>query len=93
MFLHLDNGDVERAESAARWGYEVETSIFEKPADRADATYNLACFYARVGRAGEALPLLRQSFEAKPELMALARRDPDLDAIRDDAELKELLAT
>ena len=93
MFLHLDAGDEERAASAARWGYEVETSFFEKPADRADATYNLACFYARVGRSEDALPLLRQSFEAKPALIDLARRDPDLDSIRDDPRLKELLAT
>lgn len=93
MFFHLDRGDVARAESAAKWGYEVETSFFEKPEDRADAAYNLACFYARAGRPAEALPLLRQSLAARPALIEVARRDPDLESIRDDAELKELLAT
>lgn len=93
MFMHLDRGDEERAESAARWGYEVETSIFEKPVDRADAAYNLACFYARVRRADDAIRMLRQSLESKPALVNLARRDPDLDSIRGDPRLKELLAT
>ena len=92
MFLHLDRRDEARAESAARWGYEVETSFFERPRDRADAAYNLACFFARVGRADDALPLLRESFEGKPELRELASRDPDLDSIRGNAELAELLA-
>ena len=92
MFLHMDSGDVERAESAARWGHEVETSFFTTPEGRADADYNLACFYARAGRAGEALALLRASFAAKPELIELARRDRDLDGIRENAELTEMLA-
>ena len=92
MFLHLERGDELRAESAARWGYEVETSFFEKPEERADATYNLACFFARVGRVDEALPLLAASFQANPGLRELARKDPDLESIRDHAELKELLA-
>lgn len=92
MFLHMDSGDIERAESAALWGYEVETSFFQKPEDRADADYNLACFYARADRAAQALALLRASFTAKPALVELARRDPDLDGIRDNIEFKEMLA-
>jgi hypothetical protein len=93
MWLYLEQGDRDRAEAAARWGYELETTAFASPEERAVADYNLACFYARVDQARDALPLLRQSFEARPSLVEIARRDPDLDPIRDDSELKELLAT
>lgn len=93
MWLHLERGDRRRAEAAAKWGYQLETAAFDSDKERAIAAYNLACFYALVDRADDALPLLRQSFEAKPDLVALARRDPDLDPIRDSAGLKELLAT
>ncbi|TMD27217.1 MAG: hypothetical protein E6I92_07050 [Chloroflexi bacterium] len=82
MWWYLEQGDVERAEAAELWAYGVESEAFPEPAKRADATYNLACFYSRVGQAGRALELLRQSFEAKPDLRELAKRDPDLDAIR-----------
>ena len=61
--------------------------------DRANADYNLACFYGRLGDATKAQPLLRASFAARPELIPHARRDPDLDRIRDDPKVKELLAT
>lgn len=93
MWLHLEHGDTTRAEAAAKWGYELETAAFDSDKERAIATYNLACFYALVGKSEDAVRLLRQSFAAKPELVDVARRDPDLDPIRDTAGLKELLAT
>ena len=82
MWWYLERGEVERAEAAELWAYGVESEAFPEPAKRADATYNLACFYSRVGRTGKALELLRESLEAKPALRELARRDPDLDPIR-----------
>ncbi len=92
MFWFMNNGDAGRAESAAKWGYELECSLLPDPVKHADASYNLACFYARVGRVEEALPLLRESFEVNPNLIELARTDPDLDAIRGEPALQELLA-
>ncbi len=80
----LDAGEKDRALAVATWAAGVEGSFFSSPEERADSRYNLACLYARLGRAGDALPLLRESFEAKPELMALARRDHDLDPIREE---------
>jgi hypothetical protein len=82
MWWHLEQGDVARAEAAELWAYGVESEAFPEPAKRADATYNLACFYSRVGRTDRALELLRESFDTKPGLRDLARRDPDLDPIR-----------
>ena len=89
----LDVGDEEHAMAAANWASGVDRRFFTSPEQLADSRYNLACVYARLGRPAEALPLLRDSFEAKPELRQLARRDQDLDRIRDEQEFKELLAT
>src|SRR5919201_249132 len=81
------------APDAELWAYDLESSAFPDPAKRADATYNLACFYSRVGRADDSVRLLRESFRAKPDLIALARRDPHLDPLRRHPELDRLLAT
>jgi hypothetical protein len=89
----LDVGDVERAREVALWAYRIETDAISQPIQRADADYNLACFYARVKDSRAALPLLRRSLTANPDLIAWARQDGDLDPIRQEPELKELLAT
>ena len=93
MFWYLDRGDQKHAEVAEMWAYRVESAAFPDPAKRANATYNLACFYSRAGRPADALALLREAFHHKPDLISLARTDPDLDPIRGELELKELLAT
>ena len=79
---YLDIGDETRGMEAARWTAEMEGRFFNTPDKLAESRYNLACVYARLGRADEALPLLRESFKAKPELADLARKDHDLDRIR-----------
>ena len=90
---YLDVGDEEPAIAVANWASEVEGRFFTTPEQLADSRYNLACAYARLGKPGEALPLLRDSFEAKPELRQLARRDQDLDRLRDDPEFKKILVS
>ena len=91
MFFFMDSGDVERAEAAARWGYELECGLLPEGEKRADASYNLACFYARAGRVDEALPLLRDSFRFQPALVEWARKDPDLTGVRDNPKVRALL--
>jgi DinB superfamily len=80
----LDAGDEKRAMDVARWSAEMEGRFFTTPVQLADSRYNLACVFARLGDAQQALPLLRESFQAKPELAALARKDRDLDRIREE---------
>lgn len=80
----LDVGDEKRAMEAARWSAEVESRFFTTPEKLAESRYNLACVYARVGDAERAIPLLRESFAGKPELIAWARKDRDLDRIREE---------
>jgi len=74
-----------------RWAYGLEIAAAADAKARAYASYNRACFYGRVGRAGPAVPLLRESFDGASELIALAGRDPDLDPIRTDREVATLL--
>jgi len=93
MFWYLERGDETSAEAAMRWAYELETAAAEDAKARAFASYNFACFYGRIGRAAGALPLLRDSFEGAPELVGLARKDTDLDAIRTDTEVAALLGS
>jgi hypothetical protein len=81
---YLDIGDEKRAMEVARWSTDVEGRFFNTPGKLANSRYNLACVYARLGRADEAIPLLRQSFDARPELLVWARNDPDLDPIREE---------
>ena len=90
---YMDIGETERGLDGARWAADMEGRFFDKPEQLASARYNLACAYARARRPGEAVPLLRQSFDADPALIELVRKDTDLDPIRDDDELKALLAT
>ena len=80
----LDVGEDERAMDVARWSSDMEARFFTTPEQLAESRYNLACVYARLGRPEEALPLLRASFEARPDLAKWARQDHDLDRIREE---------
>lgn len=93
MWWYLETSNPEAAEAAQLWARDVEHAANPSPRERAITTYNLACFYSRVGNVGKAVSLLRESFEQNPELAEWARKDPDLDPIRDKAEFGELLAT
>lgn len=91
MFWYLGSSEEAAAESSQLWVYELNRGVFSEPRQRAHSAYNLACFYGRVGRPGKAVPLLRESFKGMNDLVKLARKDPDLDPIRDDPQLRELL--
>jgi len=53
--------------------------------------YNLACLYARQGESGEALEYLREAVTRNTLLRREAANDPDLSAIRDTPEFRELI--
>lgn len=88
---HSDRGDAAAAEKAAIWGYDLATSTFPDDPERGIAAYNLGCFYAKRGRAAEAMPYLRNGIELRPELRDWAKQDTDLDPIRATPELATLL--
>lgn len=54
--------------------------------------YNLACLESLTGEKEQAIEHLRQAIDRSERLRAFARQDSDLDAIRDDPAVQELLA-
>ena len=92
MWVLLEKGDEKGAESVQLWARDLSARLFTDARSRGVGSYNLACFYARVGRAADALPLLREGLEDAPDLKEWSLKDPDLDPIRDDPRVRELLA-
>src|SRR5260370_28117143 len=66
MFWHLEQGDEEAAEVAQQWVYDLDRAEFPDPKSVASTTYNMGCFYARVGRYDEALHWLKHAFDLDP---------------------------
>ena len=93
MWVLLEAGDEKGAEAVQLWARDLSARLFTDARSRGVGSYNLACFYARVGRPADALPLLREGLEDAPDLKEWSLKDPDLDPIRDDPGVKELLAT
>lgn len=92
MWAHLDAGDEAAAEAAVRWAWDLSSRTSLNPRTNALGAYNVACFYARTGRAADALPLLKQGFEGAPDLREWSLKDPDIDPIRSDPQVAELLS-
>lgn len=91
MFWHLEQGDEEAAEASQQWVHDLDRAEFPESKAVATSTYNLGCFYARVGRADEAVFRFKQAFELDPTLKKVAKTDPDLDRIRNDPEVVALI--
>ena len=91
-FWYEAQGDPRAAEEAQIWTRDVHEAAFTDPRSRAFGAYNLACYFARNGRAAEALPHLKRSFELHPDLKDWARKDKDLDRIRAEPDVTAILA-
>jgi tetratricopeptide (TPR) repeat protein len=92
-YWYEEQGHVAAAEQAAIWAHDLEVRAFPGNDRRQGmAAYNLSCFYARRGRAAEALPLLRQGLALAPDMRDWAKQDSDLDPIRTVPDIEALLA-
>jgi hypothetical protein len=94
---HIDwwqsgRGEDADAEAAATWAHDLAIEAFPGDRHRGIAEYNLGCYYASHGRAGEALPYLQLGIELFPPLIDIARQDSDLDPIRSVDDVSKLLA-
>jgi len=85
------NGDLRGAEDAAIWARDLSGAI-PNDSERGNGEYDLACFYAKRGRAAEALGHLERAVSLNPELRDWAAKDADLDPIRSQPEVARLLA-
>ena len=88
---YLEQGDENAADSAQLWAFHLDET-FDSPKGRAAGAFNLACYYAKRGRADDAISRLRDALALHPELVAWARADSDLESIRDRTEVRTLLA-
>jgi tetratricopeptide (TPR) repeat protein len=77
---YLQRGEIDRATALRET--MVETLSRRLPELRAIERYNLACFYATMGRPGDAVAQLGAALTLAPELLEVAREDHDLDALR-----------
>ena len=93
MWCHLEAGNEKAAEAILLWARDLSSRTSSDPRTQAVGAYNLACFYARTGQVAEALPLLRESFAVAPDVKDWSHKDPDLDPIREDPRIVELLRT
>ena len=91
-FWYLAHGDEPAADRAQKWMLEVHEAAFTDPRSRAFGEYNIGCYYAKQGRATEAIPHIKRSLELHPDLKEWARKDTDLDRIREEPELRAILA-
>jgi tetratricopeptide (TPR) repeat protein len=78
-------GDYAEAADQAR-------GVIEAHPEAPGAFFYLACCEALAGRADDAARHLRYALEQSERLRSLARRNSDLDSIRDQPEIAELLA-
>jgi hypothetical protein len=86
---HADPGRAEAMQSHA----VAASEYLKAPAPaRGMAYYNLACARARAAAGGDAIGPLRRAIELNAGLVANARRDSDLAALRDSGQLDLLLA-
>lgn len=58
---------------------------------KANAVYNLACFYSLQGMKEKALENLKIAFKERPELVEWSKQDPDMNPMRDDPAFQALL--
>ena len=91
-YWYMEAGDPGGAEAAAIWAHDLDNRAFPTRRARANAAYNLGCFYARAGRAVDALPHLQLAASLHPPIVAWARQDGDLDPVRDDPRIAVLLS-
>ena len=54
--------------------------------------YNSACVQALAGKREEAFKSLERAFVLRPQLVAAAAEDPDLESLREDPAFDDLLA-
>jgi quercetin dioxygenase-like cupin family protein len=80
-----EEGDYREAADQARPVIEANPEAF-------GAFFCLACCEARAGRTDDAARHLRYALERSERLRGIARRNSDLDSIRDRPEIAELLA-
>lgn len=79
-------------EKAARLQEDYSEKLLAFPVWKANAYYNLACFYSLNGKKDKALGNLELAFKEKPDLKEWSKKDADIDPLRNEPEYQNLIA-
>jgi hypothetical protein len=93
VLLHVSDhftqkGDLAKAE---RMQVAYTEKLKDFPGWRANAVYNLACFFSLHGMKEKAYENLEIAFRERPELKEWAQKDPDMKPICEEADFKALV--
>jgi hypothetical protein len=80
---YLAHGQAGRAVAMQAQGLAMARYLGAPAAAAGMAGYNLACAQAQAGQPDQAARTLAEAIEANPDLRANARRDPDLEVLRE----------
>ncbi len=79
-------------DKAAGMQEEYAQKLLAFPGWDANAYYNLACFYSLNGKLEKAFGNLELAFKVKPDLKEWAKKDSDIDPLRQQPEYQSLIA-
>jgi len=93
VLLHVSDYFTQKGELAKAEGMQVAYTdkLKDFPGWRANAVYNLACFYSLHGMKEKAYENLEIAFRERPELKEWAQKDPDMKPICEEADFKALV--
>jgi len=81
--MHEERGDDASAERVQQEAVALIATFFGRGEQYANATYNLGCFYAKRGRAADALAQVREALAINPKLTEWSKEDADLVSLHD----------
>jgi tetratricopeptide (TPR) repeat protein len=80
--IYVSHNELDRALEVRRAVVTTVGELFaHDPRTFGYVSYNLGCFYARTGRAEQAVDTIREALPLVPALAEHAKQDPDLDAL------------
>jgi tetratricopeptide (TPR) repeat protein len=86
--FYLSQGQTERAERLQK---SYATKLMAFPTWKANACYNLACFYSLHGKPDQAVEQLALAFAERPDLKEWSKEDHDIDPLRDKQGYLDLI--
>lgn len=88
--MYEERDDVAAAERVQQESVATISGLFGKGEEYANAVYNLGCFYAKRGRAADAIAQVREALTVNPKLTEWSKEDADLESLHDLPEYQAL---
>lgn len=88
--MYEERDDLAAAERVQQESVAMISGLFGKGEEYANAVYNLGCFYAKRGRADDAIAQVREALTVNPKLTEWSKEDADLESLHDLPEYQAL---